>query len=334
MTSTKRSRCPLDARVLSRSAIAAFLLVAPLSLTATGSSEPPMPASSAVAAQSNPSSETTITDETPILSRGGVTVTIGDLRDRAYEIPNADRAAFFASRRRLDDTIRQILETKQLAAEARRLGLDRTPEFLAAVRLGTERTLANLYNRAVQEQAVESADLDQLARERFLTEATEPGWFIEVRHILIRPGADRTEALAKAVELRNRVVAGESIAELAQTYSEDEGSKGRGGLIEGRADLFDRAFAAAAVNLEKPGDVAPVTESAFGFHVIQLVSKRQVDPATFEERRERLLAEVADSVARRQLTATHERLFAADIELNEAAIEWLMRNPDAFTEKR
>jgi hypothetical protein len=76
--------------------------------------------------------------------------------------------------------------------------------------------------------------------------------------------------------------------------------------------------------------VAPVTETEFGFHVIQLISKTEAGRATFDSKKGQLMKEAADSVARRSITATHERLFGAEIELNEPAVGWLLANPDAF----
>jgi parvulin-like peptidyl-prolyl isomerase len=273
-----------------------------------------------------------IGEDTVIISRGAGEVTLADLRARALEIPIEDRAMFFAGRQRVDTTLRQLLETQQLAAEARRLGLDKTYEYEAAMRLGEARTLAFLYNQHLRKQALKEADLEQIARERFLATPPETSWNIKVRHILIRPFGDRTAAFERAAELRRRIEAGESIETLAAQYSDDEASKANGGLIEGPSEAFAPAFSHAVLALEKEGDLAPVTETEFGFHVIQLISKNEAGRATFENKKAELIKEVADSVARRRITAAHERLFGAEIKLNEPAIGWLLAHPDAFDE--
>jgi parvulin-like peptidyl-prolyl isomerase len=271
-----------------------------------------------------------ITEDTVVLSRGDGDVTVADLRARALEIPIEDRALFFAGRNRLDNTLRQLAETQQLAAEARRLGLDKSYEFEAAMRIGEDRTLAFIYNQHLRREALKSADLEQIARERFMANPPEASWEIKVRHILIRPHGDRAAAVERAEVLRRRVAAGESIEPLVAEYSEDEGSKPYGGLIEGPSEAFAPGFSLAALALEKEGDVAPVTETEFGFHVIQLISKTEAGRATFDSKKGQLMKEAADSVARRSITATHERLFGAEIELNEPAVGWLLANPDAF----
>ena len=84
--------------------------------------------------------------------------------------------------------------------------------------------------------------------------------------------------LTKSAEKRNtakdllkRVKEGADFAELAKEYSEDPGSKGRGGLYEGvTKGRFAREFEAAVDKLE-PGEVAPdIVETPFGFHIIKL----------------------------------------------------------------
>jgi len=73
-------------------------------------------------------SETSLPDHEVILTRGGVSVTMGDLRARALEIPESDRVLFFSSRQRVDETLRQLLEMKQLADAARSTGLEMSYE--------------------------------------------------------------------------------------------------------------------------------------------------------------------------------------------------------------
>lgn len=271
-----------------------------------------------------------ITEDTVIVTRGNGEVRVADLRARAMEIEPQDRTVFFSSRQRLDTTLRQLVETQQLAAEARRLGLDRSYEFEAAMRLGEARTLAFLYNQHLRKTAIESADLEQIAKEKFMATPPTTSWEIAARHILVRPHGDRAAAAERAEILRRRVEAGESIATLAETESEDEGSKGSGGLVEGRSESFSPAFSLAVLALEKEGDVAPVTETEHGFHVIQLVSKTESGRETFDEKKEQLIAEAENFVARRGVVSTHERLFGADFVLNEPAVGWLLANPDAF----
>lgn len=78
----------------------------------------------------------------------------------------------------------------------------------------------------------------------------------------------------KMLDLRKRIINGESFATLAVLYSED-GSATRGGEI-GFAPKggLDPEYAKAAFALKEKGDVSKIVESQFGFHIIQLIEKR------------------------------------------------------------
>jgi peptidyl-prolyl cis-trans isomerase SurA len=71
-----------------------------------------------------------------------------------------------------------------------------------------------------------------------------------------------------------------SFEQAARMYSEDPGTKDRGGLFEAdRNDKnIDPSFLAAAFRL-KDGEISPVVKSQFGYHLIQMV-QRNGDQAT------------------------------------------------------
>ncbi|MFN3596766.1 MAG: peptidylprolyl isomerase [Rubricoccaceae bacterium] len=100
---------------------------------------------------------------------------------------------------------------------------------------------------------------------------------IRAAHILIRPQSpdEREEARERAEALRARILAGEDFAALARQYSEDPGSATRGGDLGffGTGRMV-RPFEEAAFALREPGDVSPVVETSFGFHLIQLTERR------------------------------------------------------------
>lgn len=81
----------------------------------------------------------------------------------------------------------------------------------------------------------------------------------------------RAEKRAKAEELLARVKAGEDFAQLAKQYSEDPGSKDKGGLYQNiRKGSFIPEFETVALSLQ-PGQIAPtIVESRYGYHIIKL----------------------------------------------------------------
>ncbi len=80
-----------------------------------------------------------------------------------------------------------------------------------------------------------------------------------------------SEKLAAAKEVLAKVKAGGDFAELAKEYSDDPGSKARGGLYEGVLEgQFDAEFEAAVSKL-KPGEITQdLVKTPFGYHVIKL----------------------------------------------------------------
>lgn len=273
-----------------------------------------------------------IPDDSIVLSRGGVAVTVGDLRARMHQIPEEHRAGFLANRTRLDTLLRQLLEAQQIAAQARKDGLDQSERFKAEMRLGEINLLALLWNEKVQREAIRTANVEQIARERYLANPPRSPDTIEARHILIPFGTDEAAARARADELHRRVAAGESIEELARLHSADR-SGANGGLITGPAEAFVPEFRAAVEALDAPGALAPVTRTEYGFHVITLVAKRPGSVRPFEEVREELMKEVSESVGRRAVTQRHERLFAGDIEFNEETMDRLLEDPSFIIPK-
>jgi hypothetical protein len=107
-----------------------------------------------------------------------------------------------------------------------------------------------------------------------------PGTEIRARHILLRAAADASPAQRDSVRraadaLRARAAAGEDFASLATQHSEDPGSASRGGDLDyfGRGRMVAQ-FEEAAFALQ-PGQISPVVESPFGYHIIKLEDRRQ-----------------------------------------------------------
>jgi peptidyl-prolyl cis-trans isomerase SurA len=99
----------------------------------------------------------------------------------------------------------------------------------------------------------------------------------EVGEITLNPDLTKPEKqkfIDKLDAIRLRVKSGEDFGFLAKTYSEDPGSAPEGGDL----GFFDRTmmakeFTAWAFKL-KPGELSPVFETDFGFHILQVIERR------------------------------------------------------------
>ena len=99
------------------------------------------------------------------------------------------------------------------------------------------------------------------------------------QHVLIRPGelATEEEAIRRLEELRERVVNGEEFAGIARAHSDDRGSALRGGdlgwLNPGdTVPQFERQM-----NELRPGEVSEPFRTQFGWHIVQVVERREHD---------------------------------------------------------
>lgn len=125
---------------------------------------------------------------------------------------------------------------------------------------------------------------------------TDPAWELVVRHILFfserwRPPTHRAEAEAKAARALVALREGADFAETAATLSEEPGAEGRQGLLTpGREGSWVPEFWAAALALQ-PGEISPVTETQYGYHILRLEDRTAVP---FEEARSVVVREVAD----------------------------------------
>jgi peptidyl-prolyl cis-trans isomerase C len=119
---------------------------------------------------------------------------------------------------------------------------------------------------------------------------------VHARHILVSvpKGAtaeQKQQARAKAEGILAKVKAGGDFAKLAQESSDDPGSKQRGGDLGWFSHgQMVPAFDTATFALKKANDLAPVVETDYGFHVIQLVEHQDAGVMP--------LAEVKDNIAK------------------------------------
>ncbi|MBO8130281.1 MAG: peptidylprolyl isomerase [Candidatus Marinimicrobia bacterium] len=100
-----------------------------------------------------------------------------------------------------------------------------------------------------------------------------------VRHILLSTqGMSDSQKVAvykKMEEIREKAVTGEDFAELAKQYSEDPGSKDRGGLYENfERGKMVKEFEDQAFNTPI-GEISPIFETRYGFHILKVINRKK-----------------------------------------------------------
>ena len=101
---------------------------------------------------------------------------------------------------------------------------------------------------------------------------------IEVGQLVKKPKITpeaKKEAKEKIMEIRNRIVKGQSsFSAMAALYSQDPGSASKGGLYEGiQRGQFVPEWDSWAFRM-KPDEISEVFETVYGFFIIQLIQRR------------------------------------------------------------
>jgi peptidyl-prolyl cis-trans isomerase D len=107
---------------------------------------------------------------------------------------------------------------------------------------------------------------------------------VHARHILIKTeGRAEAEALALANTIKGRLDKGEDFAALAKQFSDDPGSKDKGGDLGffGKGQMVPE-FEAAAFGLP-PNAISGPIKTMYGFHVIQTLNLRPPGQQSLEE---------------------------------------------------
>jgi peptidyl-prolyl cis-trans isomerase C len=206
----------------------------------------------------------------------------------------------------------QLAELKALAQEARRLKIDQTPEAKSQLAMRDDQLIAGLlYQQISKETKPSPADLQAYY------DGHKNEWeTVSARHILIRmkgsPVAlkdgqkDLTdeEALAKAKDLRAKIVAGGDFAALAKAESDDIGSGANGGSLgefaRGRmVPPFDEAAFTLKVN-----DVSEPVKTQFGYHIIQVTKH---DTKKMEDVKNEITDKVGPEMAQKSVEAIRDK---------------------------
>jgi len=228
-----------------------------------------------------PPKPATVPPDRVVLKVGDVSLTAAQFDEIIGTLPERNQVMFRgAGRKQLADNLVMLYT---LAAEGRRRKLDQT----LAYTLKADQALAGMAAEAVRADV----KVDEADARKYYNDSLKNYEEVTARRILIRfkgaptplkPGAKELtdeEALAKATDLRKRILAGEDFANLAKAESDDT-SASNGGLLppfpKGRMgpSFDDAAFAL------KPGEVSEPVKTPAGY---QLIKVEKHATKTFED---------------------------------------------------
>ncbi|OAG27443.1 peptidylprolyl isomerase [Thermodesulfatator autotrophicus] len=189
-------------------------------------------------------------------------------------------------------------EISMLALGAKEAGLEKDPAVKRQIEEATKQILAQAYlEKEVLAKIKQQVTEEELKKyyEKNKAKFQEPEK-VRARHILIEVSQNASKeevqkALEKAKKIRERLLKGEDFAKLAKKYSDDPGTKDKGGDL----GFFTRGqmikeFEEAAFSL-KPGEISEPVRSPFGFHIIKVEEKKMSKEKPFEEVKEKVKEE-------------------------------------------
>jgi hypothetical protein len=254
-------------------------------------------------------------DTEVLATLGKKAVTYGDFKAWLKVMAGPRAATFLANPASRAQAQKQYLEVLVLAAKGRKENLGATAEFKAT----RDALIQQAYARVLMDETRKGSEIQKLKEKaenpkddeiKAYFEANADRWAtpakFSARHILVslKPagGKARTEeeAQERIGKIKEELKAGKKLEDLAKEYSDDPGSKDKGGLY---TDITYGRFAKEfeeAVQKQDVGVVGEPVKTQFGYHFIQVVSRTPKEPAELDK--------VKDAVKRQLVNERRERM--------------------------
>jgi parvulin-like peptidyl-prolyl isomerase len=227
--------------------------------------------------------------EDPILGKAGDYVVKKSDVDRLLTYyPPETRQRLQQNPAEQETLVKRMLEIKIVADAARKEKFDRRPQIKKQLDYVADDFLSKEYLAKVVMPAakVSEADLHEYYTQNKKSLGVPEQ--VRARHILFRvdPAAsedEKNQAKTRAEAILKRAKAGEDFAKLAQTYSDDQGSKAKGGdlgyFTPGRMvpEFENVAF------YTDPGEISDIVETKYGYHIIKVEDHIEARERSFEE---------------------------------------------------
>ena len=153
---------------------------------------------------------------------------------------------------------------------------------------------------------------------------------VHVEHILFmtvgKPDAEVDEIKKKAEDVLKQVKKGAKFEDLAKKYSEDPGTKDKGGdlgfIVQGQTVP---EFEKVAFSLQ-PGNVSDLVKTQYGFHIIKVLAKETAHTKPFDEVKDSIRAPMMLTKADDEASKIAEQLAAAIRKSNRTPLADLARD--------
>ena len=199
-----------------------------------------------------------------------------------------------------------------VAETARRQGFDKEKNMRKQIQILSDEHLAKGYVQKNVLSKVKVTDKDVEEYYKNHPKEFEKPETVKARHILIGFKGDMTEdqkkeLRKKAEDVLKKAKGGDDFAQLASEYSDDPGSKTKGGEL----GYFPKGnmvpeFENAAFNL-KPGEISNVIETPYGYHIIKVEDKKAGEMPAFDSIKEQVRVKATQDAEQKKINEFIEK---------------------------
>lgn len=152
---------------------------------------------------------------------------------------------------------------------------------------------------------------------------------VHVEHILFltvdKPDAEVQEIKKRAEDVLKQAKSGANFEDLAKKYSEDPGTKDKGGDLGwiGQGQTVPE-FEKVAFSLSK-GSISDLVKTQYGFHIIKIIDKETAHTKSFDEVKDSIRAQLLPNEAEKQASDISDKLSQAIRQSNKISLDDLAK---------
>ncbi len=267
---------------------------------------------------------------------GSHVLTMKQFQEQIRTLPPQLQMAMMQNPQLREQLLERWVNVTLLGEKAKNLGLDKDPEVAAKIEDIKNSILAQeLLKKEIQAKIKVTDEEVEEYYKKNKDKFKEPEQ-VKARHILIKVDAKADdkkwkEAEKKAKNIKKRIEKGEDFAKLAKEFSDDPGTKNKGGdlgfFTKGR---MVPEFEAAAFAL-KPGQTSDPVKTVYGYHIIQTLEKKSAKQKEFKD----VKAQIRQMIQREKERELMEKMLADlkkkhPVTINKELLGQAQGNPHNF----
>ena len=235
------------------------------------------------------------------------------------------RHQFLNNEKRVLKAVKNFYITEVAVNRAKKSGLYDTPKMQALIDKAIADTVLKEMYQQYLDKAMAGKKFEGLAQDQYKAypEKYKNPPEVSASHILLDFNKKcKEDVRVLAEKIRKQLLDGADFKELVKKYSDDPSArKNKGDLGYFAKQRMVKEFSDAAFALKKIGDISPVIESKFGFHIIRLVQEQRSTTIPFEKVKDKLIKDLRHKeVGRINQNFKAQLLDSENIDINLEAI--------------